>query len=230
MESLEALIIGALAQSSLLVSGLAVYVVTLSDRVVGQMAGFGAGALLGAAAFELVPEADLLANWQIALWMLAGGGVYAIADMIIERRFGSSSGAIGIIVGNVNDALPESLIFGIQLGTGFPLSIGFLGAVWLSNIPQALPPSADLAASGWSARKMSLLWGGVVVLCGIFALVGYIVATSFTGATGDRVAAFTVGGLITMITTSLVPFAYDKGGVPAGLLAAVGFAAALASA
>ena len=43
---------------------------------------------------------------------------------------GKSSGAMGIVVGNVNDALPESAIFGIQLGSGLVLSAGLVGAVW----------------------------------------------------------------------------------------------------
>ncbi len=228
MDALQALVVGALAQSSLLASGLAVYLFTLSDRIVGQMAGFGAGALLGAAAFELIPEAEVLATVEIAVWMLVGGSVYVVADWIIDRRFGTSGGAMGIVVGNVNDALPESVIFGIQLGAGLMLSVGFVGAVWVSNIPQALPPSADLRASGWSAQKMSLLWGAVVVAAGIFALVGFVIASNVADTTGARVASFTVGGLITMISTSMIPFAYEKGGIAAGLWAAVGFAAALA--
>lgn len=229
MAALEAFVVGGLAQTSLLVSGLVVYFLRLSDRVVGQMAGFGAGALLGAAAFELIPETAPLSNVEIAFWMLAGGSVYVLADSIIDRRLGSSGGAMGIIVGNVNDALPESVIFGIQLTTGLSVSLGFVGTVWVSDIPQALPPSADLAGSGWSARKMALMWGAVVVLSGIFAWAGYFLATSFSGATRDRIAAFTVGGLITMTTTSLIPFAFGKGGIAAGLWAAVGFAASLAT-
>jgi ZIP family zinc transporter len=229
MDAMEAFVVGALAQSSLLVSGVAVYFFTLPDRVVGQIAGFGAGALLGAAVFELIPEANLLSNWEIGIWMLVGGSVYVVADRAIDRRSGRSSGAMGIVVGNVNDALPESVIFGIQLGSGLALSAGFVGAVWVSNIPQALPPSADLAASGWSAKRMSMMWGIVVVLSGVFAVVGYVLTTTFTGVAGDRIAAFTVGGLITMITTSLIPFAYDKGGLPAGLWAVVGLAASLAT-
>jgi hypothetical protein len=30
-----------------------------------------------------------------------------------------------------------------------PLSIAFIAAVFVSNIPQAIAPSADLAAVGW---------------------------------------------------------------------------------
>ncbi len=43
-------------------------------------------------------------------------------------------------------------------------------------------------------------------------------------------AAFTIGGLITMLTTSMIPFAYEKGGLPAGLWAVVAFALTLAAA
>jgi ZIP family zinc transporter len=44
--------------------------------------------------------------------------------------------------------VPESIIFGIQIATGLPVSTSFLGAVFVSNIPQAVAPSADLHASG----------------------------------------------------------------------------------
>jgi zinc transporter, ZIP family len=65
-----------------------------------------------------------------------------------------SGGALGIIVGSVVDGVPESLIFGIQIGTGVAISVGFLVAVFVSNIPQAIAPSADLAASGWGPKKL----------------------------------------------------------------------------
>jgi ZIP family zinc transporter len=186
MDAMEAFVVGALAQSSLLVSGVAVYFFTLPDLVIGQIAGFGAGALLGAAVFELIPEVNLLSNWEIGIWMLVGGSVYVVADRAIDRRSGKSSGAMGIVVGNVNDALPESVIFGIQLGSGLALSAGFVGAVWVSNIPQALPPSADLAASGWSAKRMSVMWGIVVVLSGVLAVVGYVLTSGIPPRAKNR--------------------------------------------
>lgn len=229
--SLEAFVLGAIAQSSLLVTALLVFMVRIPDRVVGQLAGLGAGALLGATAFDLVPEAATLSHLEVGIWMLVGGGVYVIADRIIDRRLGDSGGsnAMGIVVGNVNDALPESLIFGIQLGSGLIISLPFLAAVWVSNIPQALPPSADLAASGWTRGRMLGLWGAVVVLAGVFSLVGYLVASALGDVNGARVAAFTIGGLITMLTTSMIPFAYAKGGFAAGLWATVGFAVSFAA-
>jgi ZIP family zinc transporter len=224
----EAFLVGALAQSSLLIVALVAYRLSVPDRIVGQLAGLGAGALLGAAAFQLVPEAqDSLGSLEISIWLLIGAAVYVIADKIIEKRFGDS-GAMGIVVGNINDALPESLIFGIQLGSGLVLSPTLAVSVWVSNIPQVLPPAADLREQGWPARRQVMLWGTVVVMCGIFAAVGFAFSSALGDIGGARIAAFTVGGLIAMLTTSMIPFAYKKGALLAGIWAVVGFAATLA--
>ena len=226
---LDAFLLGAFAQSSLLITALVVYRITFHDRFVGQMAGLGAGALLGAAAFQLVPEAQVsLGSVELSIWLLVGASVYVIADKIIERRMGEN-GAMGIVVGNINDALPESLIFGIQLATSAALSPTLALSVWVSNIPQALPPAADLRKQGWPARRQVVLWGSVVLLSGILAAVGYAFAQQLGDVGGARIAAFTIGGLIAMLTTSLIPFAYEKGGLAAGMWAVVGFGLTLAA-
>ena len=74
---------------------------------------------------------------------------------MIERRFGDESGPLGIVVGSVVDGLPESLIFGMQVAAGVAISPSFLGAVFVSNVPQALAPSAELARSGWPRVRMA---------------------------------------------------------------------------
>lgn len=225
----EAFIVGALAQSSLLVTALLVYAFALPAKIVGQLAGFGAGALIAAAAFQLVPEAQVsLSSLEVSIWLLLGASVFAVVDRVIERRFGES-GSMGIVVGNINDALPESLIFGIQLGGGLVLSVPFVVAVWVSNIPQVIPPAADMAASGWSRSRQALLWGSVVLAAGGLSMLGFAVASAISEADGARVAAFTIGGLIAMLTTSMIPFAYRKGGIAAGIWAVLGFAISLAA-
>lgn len=227
---LDAFLLGALAQSSLLIVALLAYRVSVSDNVVGQMAGLGAGALLGAAAFQLVPEAQeaLSSSLEISLWLLVGAAVYVIADKVIEKRFGDE-GALGIVVGNINDALPESLIFGIQLGTGAAFSPALAASVWVSNIPQVFAPAEQMRKDGWPARKQAVLWGSIVVASGIFAAIGFVFAHALGDVGGARIAAFTTGGLIAMLTTSMIPFAYKNGKLLAGIWAVVGFAATLAA-
>jgi ZIP family zinc transporter len=233
---LQAFALGAIAQASLLISGVVPFFLRIPDRIVGVLAGIGAGALVGAVAFDLVPEA--ISSAEVSLWFIVGAGIFLILDKIIEDRFGGggdsggdgdgAGGPLGIVLGSVVDGVPESVIFGIQLAAGMPISIAFLAAVFISNIPQALAPSADLVRSGWKAGRMIAMWGAVVLACGIASALGWLAATNVDTVTGARTAAIAAGGLLAMLTASLVPFAYQKGGAWAALGTVVGFCAALA--
>jgi zinc transporter, ZIP family len=121
------------------------------------------------------------------------------------------------------DGIPESVIFGIQIAAGQPLSVTFLAAVWVSNIPQALAPSADLSRSGWHAGRLVTMWAVVVAACAVTAGLGYLLADA-TGATGGRAAAFAGGGMLAMLTDSLMPYAFQRGGRQAGVWTVVEFA------
>jgi zinc transporter, ZIP family len=123
--------------------------------------------------------------------------------------------------------VPESLIFGIQIAAGSAVSAGFLAAVLVSNVPQAIAPSADLANAGWSAGRTARLWLAVVASCGVAAALGWLGATAFPGANGDRAAALAAGGLLAMLTNSLMPFAYERGGELAGVATVIGFCLAI---
>lgn len=223
---LEAFGWGFLAQSSLLAAGLLVCWLTVPTKVIGILGGFGAGAMIAAVSFDLLPEAESeIDAWQTGLWMLVGVAVFLLADEFVERRFGSegAGGAMGIVVGSVVDGVPESMILGIQVGTGLTISLGFVAAVFISNIPQAIAPSADLAASGWGAGRLGRLWLMVVLACGLAAALGFL-ATDVSGAVqGDRAAALAAGGLLAMLTNSLMPFSFERGGALAGAATALGF-------
>ena len=227
---IEAVLVGALAQSALILSGLVVYLVKVPSRAIGALAGFGAGALIAAVAFDLIPESADLDKPELALWLLIGAAIFVVSDHIVEARFGGEggeSGPLGIVVGSVVDGVPESLIFGIQLGLGDPLSASFVAAVWVSNIPQALAPSAALVENGWPPVRLGEMWAVVVVACGIVAGLGYAIATADPDVTGSRAAALAAGGLLAMLTDSLMPYAFARGGGPAGIATVVGFAASL---
>lgn len=228
MDGFNAFLLGGLAQSSLLLAGLAVYWIRPSTKVIGGLAGFGAGALIAAVAFDLIPQAEELVEWETAIWLLVGALIFVVADNIVEKRYGEGddAGPLGIVVGSVVDGVPESIIFGIQIATGQMLGAAFIGAVFVSNIPQALAPSAALAESGWSRAKVAGMWGVVVLACAVTAWLGYLGGNAI-GASGDRAAAIAAGGLLAMLTDSLMPYAMQKGGSQAGVWTVVGFAAAL---
>ena len=164
--------------------------------MVGWRAAFGAGALVSAVAFDLTQQATALGNSGVTLWMLAGAGVFIGGDYAVDRQIGPS-GAEG----------------------------GALGIVLGAAVRRHLAPSAELAAAGWSRSRLTMMWGTLVLTCGVAAAPGF--AAGAVGHTGDRMAALAAGGVLCMLTNSLVPFAYAKGGRLAGLWTVVGFALAI---
>jgi zinc transporter, ZIP family len=221
--------LGALAQLSLVLSGLAVFLIKVPRNIVGDLAGFGAGALIAAVAVDLLPTAEVLETRQVALWAMIGAGTFFLGERFVDRKFGAdgSSGPLGIVVGAIVDGVPESIIFGIQIGNGIAVSLAFIAAVFVSNIPQALAPSADLAESGWSWRRVGGVWLWVALACGLAAAFGHLLATSVSGTNGARSAALAAGGILAMLTNSLIPFAHERS-EQAGLWTVVGFCFALA--
>jgi len=227
---IQAFLLGTLAQSSLVLTALIVHRVPVSTRVVGAFAAFGSGSLLGAISFSLIPQAEAAPVPQISLSLLIGAFVYLISDRIVERRFGGegAGAALGIVVGAVVDGVPESLIFGLQLAIGQPISAAFVLAVWISNIPQALAPSVDLAKSGWSTARLVGMWAVVGIACGVAAGLGYLFGIVDPSLTGALAAAFAAGGLLAMLADSLMPFAFQRGGTWAGIFTVLGFTVSLA--
>ena len=222
---LNAVLLGALSQSALVISGLLVYRFKFSDRLVGALAGFGVGALIEAIAFDLIAETKNLSSVEFGVWMLLGAAVFLAGDALVEKRFGDSGGgqAMGIVVGSIVDGVPESAIFGIQVATHFPISMAFLFAVFISNFPQAIAPSADLAKSGWKMGKLVGMWALVLVACGVASGLGYAIADALSGVNGDRMAALAAGGLLSMIADSMMPFAVERGGKLVAVAVVVGF-------
>lgn len=226
---LNAFLLGAATQVSLVLCGLLVFVVTIPTRTVGALAGIGAGALIAAVSRDLLPEAHELQLMQGALWAMLGAGAIMAGEHFVDKRFGSSgpSAALGIVIGAIVDGVPEAVIFGIQLARGQAVSAAFVAAVFVSNIPQAVAPSADLAAAGWNWRRIAGLWGSVVLACGVAAVLGFFAASLASSVNGSRMAAFAAGGILAMLSNSLIPFAHERDH-RAGFWTVVGFCAAFA--
>jgi ZIP family zinc transporter len=144
---LEAFDWGLLAQSSLLLAGLLVCWVTVPTKVVGILGGFGAGAMIAAVSFDLLPEAQAhIGPWQTGLWMLVGVAVLLVADQLSSSASAPKERAAPWASSWVRSstASPESAILGIQVGAGISISLGFVAAVFISNIPRQLRPRPTL--------------------------------------------------------------------------------------
>jgi ZIP family zinc transporter len=134
----------------------------------------------------------------------------------------------GILLGSLLDGVPESLVLGMSLVHSPQVSIAFIFAVAISNIPQGLGGTAGMLSAGWEQKKITRLWLAVCVLSIVAAALGYWLAGLFTGATGAMVDAYAAGALLVMLTDSMIPESFQHGGKESGLALVIGFSVATA--
>jgi ZIP family zinc transporter len=235
--ALGAVVWGGIAASSLLVGALLALRARPSDRLVGLVLAFGAGTLISAVAYELVPE-EAVDALGVGLALGIGAVVYYLGDAYVSNMGGekrkdldadeassSSDSGGAIVVGTILDGIPESLVLGIGLAVGGAISVAFLAAVFISNLPESIAATVSLKAAGTAQGAIYRMWLGILAISALAAGVGYIVASSL-GSNGQLVQAFAAGALLTMIIDTMAPEATEQGGKAAGLATVLGFAVA----
>ena len=86
-----------------------------------------------------------------------------------------ATAARNLTVGMVLDGIPESVAVGLTLLGGDGVSFALVGAVFLSNLPEAIGVAAALLAGGVPLRKVLVRFGAIVAVGFIAGLVGYAV-------------------------------------------------------
>ncbi|MGI9021569.1 MAG: ZIP family metal transporter [Solirubrobacterales bacterium] len=224
----EALLWGAVAGSSLVIGALAAYVLELSDRAIGLLLAFGAGTLISAVSFELVSDAfDLAGGQEVWLGLAAG----ALAFYLGKRALGPSSEGAGqskaIVLGTVLDGIPEGIVLGMSLIGGGGGSAAVIGAVFMSNIPEATSSTNELKAS-FTKGRMFVMWGGIALATTLSAMLGYAAFDTASNGVVAFTQAFAGGALLAMLSSTMIPDAHEKGNDAVGLVTVLGFAVAFA--
>jgi ZIP family zinc transporter len=230
---LSALGWGALAAVSLVIGALLAFARPWSDRQIGLVLAFGAGALISAVSFELAEEGVNVGGlgWM-ALGLGLGAMTYFTLDGLIERRFAGGSaagdGGVGLALGAFLDGLPEQAVLGIGLASGAGVGVSLLVAIFVSNVPEAIGSARDMQRAGTSRSRILLLWAGVATCCALATVLGYAVADAATGEPRSLIDGFAAGALIVMLIDSMIPEATRGAGRVAGLATTLGFAVATA--
>jgi ZIP family zinc transporter len=235
---LEAALWGVIASSSLTIGSLLTFWLKPGRRIIGLIMAFGAGTLISAIAYDLVEEAaDSGRALALAAGLALGAITFFIGDWWVDRAGGAdrkrSGGeqaegqSFGIFVGTLLDGIPESFILGASLVTGGGVSVAFLSAVFISNLPEAMGATTGMIAAGWPQRRIIGIWLAVAGMSAVAATIGYAL-TAAMSLDGVVAQAFAAGALMAMLTDSMVPEAFEYGGKAAGLLTVLGFTVAFA--
>jgi zinc transporter, ZIP family len=116
---------GAFASASLFIGQVLAVPLRDKHRATGQIMGFGAGTMLSAVAYELVPESSFSHGLAIGICLAIGALTYFIADRVvansggaerqsIDRPESSGSGA-AMFIGALLDGVPEAQVLGVGL-------------------------------------------------------------------------------------------------------------------
>ena len=216
---------GALAASSLVLGALLALARRWSDRAIGAVLAFGAGALISAVSFELAEEGIKIGGAAaVGIGLGAGAITYFLLDRLVERRM--SGPGWGLALGALLDGIPEQAVLGIGIAAGQGVSVALLVAVFVSNVPEAMGSASDMKAAGRPRGFILLMWAGVAVICAVSTALGYLAADATGGHVRAGINGFAAGALLVMLTDSMIPEVRDKGGLPSGLIVALGFAVA----
>jgi ZIP family zinc transporter len=238
---IAAILWSALATGTLLIGMAIAYRNMVSPKWTGLIMAFGSGAIISAAAYQLVlgAVADEKEKFAlVGLGIAAGALTFYFADKWVDRLGGAErmdfdggqagGSGTGILLGSLLDGVPESLVLGLSLVHSPQVSLAFIFAVAISNIPQGLGGTAGMLSSGWSRQKITRLWLAVCGMSILAAALGYGIAQLLSGVTGAVVDAFAAGALLVMLTDSMIPDSFEHGGKETGLFLVLGFSTALA--
>ncbi len=199
----------------------------------GLLMGFGAGTMLSAVAYELVPASVFGVGSAIGIAFLVGALVYYGADRVIAGLGGddridldgsdaSEGSGAAMFLGALLDGLPEAFILGIGVALGGGVSVAFVVAVFVSNVPQGAAGTLALRQAGTAGRTISAMWGALTVASAGAAAAGYLLADRIPNQ-GVNAQAFAAGAVLVMLADSMMPEAFANGGKSVGLLTVIGF-------
>jgi ZIP family zinc transporter len=232
MSAWAAFLWGGLSSASLYIGEALAGPMERRHRLTGLVMGFGAGTLLSAVAYELIPETNLEHGRGIGIGFALGALVYYAADRIVDGTGGedrqevdskqvSGSGA-AMFIGALLDGIPEACILGITLALGGSVNVAFITAVFVSNIPQGVAGTTSLKAAGYSDGHIFWMWTALTVACAVVAALGYLLANALH-LQGLYSEAFAGGAVLTMLANSMLPEAFEHGGKSVGLVVVLGF-------
>ncbi len=171
-----------------------------------------------------------------------GGSEVPTATDLNNMKEEHNNAGMAIWLGNLLDVIPESFVIGtvmlsiVAAKTATGITLGFwdvmpltlVGALFLSNFPEALSASVNMKQQGFSTSKILFLWTVLTVICAVGAAFGAYVGESIPHSAMIVVEGIAAGAMLTMIGSAMLPEAAHLS-TPnmAGFSTLVGFVAAV---
>lgn len=236
---LQATLWGLLGGAALLIGAAIGYYAHVRAKVSSSIMAFGAGVLISALAFDLMDEAFEQGGFDsTALGFLAGAVVYTGANWVLKKKGAhnrkrsgeqqvseqeNAGSGLALAIGALIDGVPESIAIGISMITGSKVSLAVVAAVFLSNVPEGLSSAVGMKKANRSKAYIFGVWGGIAVISGLAALLGYTVFSQLSEEVIAATTALAAGAILAMISDTMIPEAFEVTHDYTGLITALGF-------
>ncbi|MAE52041.1 MAG: divalent cation transporter [Micavibrio sp.] len=163
---------------------------------------FGAGALISAVAFVLVPEgAGKVEPWVALLSFAAGGLFFMAVDMALARLHTPASNFLAMMM----DFVPEAIVLGALLTQNFHQGIFLAIIIGAQNMPEGYAAYTEMAKGTIKSKNKLLGFFFLVGLSGpVYVLLGTHVFVKWEAALGVLML-FCAGGILYLIFEDIAP-------------------------
>jgi len=142
------------------------------------------------------------------------------------KKHAAAGAPLALFLGALLDGIPESVVIGSSYVSLDSFQFTFLVAVFLSNLPEAIGSAAGMKQAGFSTTRIFTLWGLLVVAGAVAAGLGNAFLVGAPPALLTLVGAIAGGGILAMVSSVMMPEAYEDGGPAVGLATIAGFLSA----
>ena len=143
-------------------------------------------------------------------------------DVLLAKHAATGS-PLALFLGATLDGIPASVVIGASFETLDVFRFTFLVAIFLSSVPEAIGSTLGMRQAGFSTRRIFTLWSLLVLAAALAAALSSAFLVEASPVLLTVIGAIAGGGILAMVSSVMMPEAYEDGGPAVGLATIAGF-------